>query len=98
MNQTGVSEIHFAVAILAEQTLQRSGSLRQLKWNLKHTGSDVLQDRFRGSGQPAEKIATLGDHRFTSDKRRGSLLDRLGASGMFLFATIQESYNHPGIQ
>jgi hypothetical protein len=50
MYQAGIREIHFAVAILSKQPLERRGSLSQLEWNLKHTRPDVFQDRFGGSG------------------------------------------------
>ena len=50
MHQASISEIHFAIAIFAKQPLQRSGGLRQLQGNMKHTSPDIFQDCLGGSG------------------------------------------------
>lgn len=97
MDQAGIGEIDFEVAIFSDNPLNGGGGAGELEGNLEGASSDILEDRFRRAGEAAQEITGLGNDRFAGDERRVSSIEGQDAIAMAAFATVEEGDDDVGI-
>lgn len=98
VNETRVGEVDFAVLVLAKDALDRGGGVAELQGDLESSRCDVLKNRFGGSGEPAEEIASLGDDGFAGQERCCKAVDDFDAVAVALLAAVEESNDDSGVE